>query len=167
MRAAGRGPGDRVALSAPFAAAPARSEDCPPIIPTSGMSRTARPPGVAARPPAYTYYSPDPLTLVLTSEVDSSKVPRASWAPRGRAILSPTGPGDGVHLARIEVKLLARPTRSSQMATTEPRLSSCRGRRCGARPGAPPWSARQRPRPSELRALRLGARVRSAGDAVV
>ncbi|MET0556743.1 MAG: type IV pilus secretin PilQ [Vicinamibacteria bacterium] len=60
-------------------------------------------------PLAYTYYSPDPLTLVVdVPEVDSSKVPSriSVGTPEVESIrITNMARGDGRNLARIEVKL--------------------------------------------------------------
>src|SRR5687767_6078359 len=60
-------------------------------------------------PLAYTYYSPDPLTLVVdVPEVDSSKVPAriTVGTPEVESIrITNMARGDGRNLARIEVKL--------------------------------------------------------------
>ena len=86
-----------VGLSAPFAAAPARSEERTPAsitdIRQEAGDRSTRLVVASTAPLAYTYYSPDPLTLVVdVPEVDSSKVPAriTVGTPRSSPSGSPT-----------------------------------------------------------------------------
>jgi type IV pilus secretin PilQ/predicted competence protein len=102
-----------VALSAPFAVAPARSEERIPAsitdIRQEAGDRSTRLVVACTAPLAYTYYSPDPLTLVVdVPEVDSSKVPSriSVGTPEVESIrITNMARGDGRNLARIEVKL--------------------------------------------------------------
>lgn len=102
-----------VALSAPFAAAPARSEERTPAsitdIRQEAGERSTRLVVACTAPLAYTYYSPDPLTLVVdVPEVDSSKVPSriSVGTPEVESVrITNMARGDGRNLARLEVKL--------------------------------------------------------------
>jgi hypothetical protein len=102
-----------VALSAPFAAGPARSEERTPAsitdIRQEAGERSTRLVVACTAPIAYTYYSPDPLTLVVdVPEVDSSKVASriSVGTPEVESIrITNMARGDGRNLARIEVKL--------------------------------------------------------------
>ena len=102
-----------VALGAPFAPAPARSEERTPAsitdIRQEAGDRSTRLVVACTAPIAYTYYSPDPLTLVVdVPEVDSSKVASriSVGTPEVESIrITNMARGDGRNLARIEVKL--------------------------------------------------------------
>jgi type IV pilus secretin PilQ/predicted competence protein len=102
-----------VALSAPFAAAPARSEERTPASITDIRQevgdRTTRLVVASTAPLAYTYYTPDPLTVVVdVPEVDSSKIASriSVGTPEVESIrVTNMARGDGRNLARLEVKM--------------------------------------------------------------
>lgn len=106
------------AFSAAFAVAPARSEERTPAsitdIRQEAGDRSTRLVVASTAPLAYTYYSPDPLTLVVdVPEVDSSKVPSriSVGTPEVESIrVTNMARGDGRNLARIEVKLASLAT---------------------------------------------------------
>ena len=96
-----------------FAGAPAQAEDRGPTtisdIRHESTDRATRIAVECTGPVAYTYYSPDPLTLVVDiPEVDASSVPsRINVATREveSVRVSASAGGDGRSLARLEIRL--------------------------------------------------------------
>jgi type IV pilus assembly protein PilQ len=102
-----------VALAAAMATPPILADDAAPAaisnIRQENGARATRLVVEATAPLAYTYYSPDPLTLVVDiPEVDASKLPgRISvGTPEVESLQVTTlARADGRHLSRLEVKL--------------------------------------------------------------
>ena len=111
-------------------------------------------------PLAYTYYSPDPLTLVVDiPEVDASQVPaRVNVGTREVESVRVTSlaRADGRNLARVEVRLASlvpyqifSKDKSLNLVFERPaslgRRASPRPRRRSRRPAAAPCDGRRRP----------------------
>lgn len=102
-----------VALAAAMAAPPILADDAAPAaisnIRQENGAHTTRLVIEANAPLAYTYYSPDPLTLVVDiPEVDASKLPARInvGTPEVEALQVTTlARADGRHLSRLEIKL--------------------------------------------------------------
>ena len=124
-------------------------------------------------PLAYTYYSPDPLTLVVDiPEVDASQVPaRVNVGTREVESLRVTSlaRADGRNLARVEVRLASlvpyqiySKDKALNLVFERPAsLASATGARAGARPAPRPRARRappgRRPPPPPRRRRRRGA----------
>src|SRR5687767_15748473 len=100
------------ACVAPLVGDALAQERTPTAIANIRQESTDRSPRSAVEctgPVAYTYYSPDPLTLVVDiPEVDSSSVPsRINVATREVESIrvSANARGDGRNLARLEIRL--------------------------------------------------------------